>query len=106
MFLGPIPANRGWASWDDWFAIAGRPERAPRTVGFDSYTYVLEAAIAGQGVALGWRGFFERYLDTGALVELADGFVEFGNRYCAVLTAKGRANPHARRCVEWLGRKA
>ena len=106
VFLDLVQTNQGWASWEDWYAMAGRPERSPRTIGFDSYTYVLEAAIAGQGVALGWRGFFERYLDTGALVALADGSVEFGNRYCAVLTGKGRANPHARKCLDCLGRKA
>ena len=105
-FLDLIQTNQGWASWDDWFGVAGRPHPAPKYIGFDSYIYVLEAAIAGHGVALGSRGFFERHLDTGALVELGDGFVEFDYRYSAVLTGKGRSNPHARKCLECLGRMA
>lgn len=52
---------------------AGRPEASPRYLGFNSYAYVLEAAIAGRGIALGWRGFIERHLDTGSLVVLVDG---------------------------------
>ena len=46
-----------------------------------------------------WAG----HLDTDALIELADGFVEFDNRCCAVLTGKGRRNPLARQCLESLG---
>lgn len=106
MFLDVIQTNQGWASWEDWFAVAGHPEAAPRYIGFDSYAYLLESAIAGHGIALGWRGFIERYLDTGALVELGDGYVEFPNRYCAALTPKGRENRLARNCLEWLAQLA
>ena len=102
-FLDLTLTNQGWASWEDWFGAAGRPASAPRYIGLDSYTYVLEAAIAGQGIALGWRGFYERYLDTGSLIEITGGFVELDNRYCAVLTEKGQRNPLARKCLERLG---
>ena len=103
-FLDLTRPNEGWASWDDWFGAAGRPERAPRYVRFDSYAYALEAAAAGHGIALGWRGFIERHLQTGALVTLAEGFFEPGNHYCGVLTDKGRRNPVARKCLEFLER--
>lgn len=106
VFLDVVQTNQGWASWEDWFEVAGRPKPTPKYIGFDSYTYVLEAAIAGQGVALGWRGFFERYLDTDSLIELGDGYVEFDNRYCAVITGKGRTNPHARKCLDCLSQIA
>ena len=33
---------------------------APRRVGFDCFTCALEAAIAGQGIALSWRYFVDR----------------------------------------------
>ena len=82
--------------WEDWFAVAGRPDTAPRRVGFDSYSYMLEAAAAGHGIALGWRYFMDRQLEAGALVALGDGFHETGNLYFAVLTEKGRRKPIAR----------
>ena len=69
---------------------AGSPEHAPRYMGFDSYTYVLEAAVAGRGIALGWRHFIARYLESGTLVGLTDDFIEFDNHYCGVLTKQGR----------------
>lgn len=106
MFLNPVQANQGWASWEDWFDAAGHPEAAPRYMEFDSYTYVLEAAAAGVGVALGWRGYIERHLETGALIGLSHGFAEFDNRLCAGLTEKGRRNPLAYRCLEFLAQQA
>ena len=103
-FLDLTRPNEGWASWEDWFEAAGRPARTPRTIGLDQYAYVLEAAAAGHGIMLGWRHFIERYLDTGALVELADRFVELDNHYCGALTAKGQRNPAALRFLEFFKR--
>ena len=40
-FLDLLRPNEGWATWEDWFAVVGRPEGTPRRVGFDSYTYVF-----------------------------------------------------------------
>ena len=97
---GPVPGPR--ASWEDWFEVAGRPEPPPRFNNFDSYVYVLEMAAAGHGIALGWRGFIERHLETGALVELADEFVETDGAYYCVLTEKGQRNPLARKCMEFF----
>ncbi len=97
---GPVPGPR--TSWEDWFEVAGRPEQPPRFKSFDSYVYVLEMAAAGHGIALGWRGFVERHLETGALVELADEFVETDGAYYCVLTERGRRNPLARKCLEFF----
>ena len=80
------------------------PDGASRRLGFDSYTYVLEVAAAGYGLALGWRYFIERSLDAGVLVALGDGFVECDGVYCGVLTEKGCRKPLARRCFAFFDR--
>ena len=103
-FIDLLQPSEGWASWEDWFAVAGRPDGAPRRLGLDSYTYVLEAAAAGHGLALGWRDFIERPLESGALVALGDGFVEFDRDYYGVLTEQGRRKPLARRCLAFFDR--
>ena len=103
-FLDLLRPNEGWATREDWFAIAGRQDGAPRRLGFDSYTCVLDAAAAGHGIALGWRYFIERSLDAGALVALGDGFVEFDGVFCGVLTEQGRRKPLARRCRAFFDR--
>ena len=103
-FLDLVLPNEGWATWEDWFAVAGCPDPPPRRVGFDCLAYSLEAAIAGHGIALGWRYFIDRSLESGALVALGDGFVETGNVYYAMLTAKGRRKPLARKCLALFDR--
>ena len=96
--------NLGWVTWSDWFGIDGYPAATPLYEGFDSYIQVLEAAAAGLGIALGWRGYIERHLDSGAIVTLDKGFVEFDGRFVALLTAKGRRNPLARKCLSFFAR--
>ena len=103
-FLDLNMPNPGWAAWPDWFERAGHPASTPRFVGFDSYVQVLDAAAAGLGIALGWRNYIETYVDSGAIAMLAGGFVEFDNRFVAALTAKGRRNPDARKCLAFFER--
>ena len=94
--------NEGWATWEDWFACAGQLDRMPGRLDFDSYVYVLEAAVGGHGIALGWRHFIERFLEAGTLVALGEGFVGFERAYYGVLTGKGRRNLLARRCLDFF----
>ena len=100
--LDLLRPNEGWSTWEDWFAVAGHPARPPRRLGLDSYAYMLEAAAAGTGIALGWRHFIERFLEAGTLVALGDGFIEFDRTYYGVLTEKGRRRPLARKCLAFF----
>ena len=93
------PARR-WATWHDWFEAVGYPQPRPRYTGIEDYVYLIEAAVAGQGLALGWRHYIDRHIDAGTLVAVMDGFVEFDRCCSARLTERGRRRPVARRCLE------
>lgn len=58
-----------WFDWEGWLAGLGVARR-PGTPGlaFNSYSLVVQAALAGQGVALGWLGLVDGLLASGALV--------------------------------------
>ena len=101
-FLAFAHPGEGRASWNRWFTAAGHPPENPRFEEFDIYTYALDAAVAGRGLVLGWRHLTERHVETGALVALADAFVETRRRFNAVLTATGRHRPLARTCLEFF----
>lgn len=61
--------NQGWASWATWFHHAGSPEIVePRAARYSNYTFLLEAAMAGEGLALGWEGFVDGPLASGQLI--------------------------------------
>ena len=93
---------RGWVTWEDWFTIVGRPSPEPRYLGNEDYVQLIDATIAGGGLALGWRHFIERHVEMGMLVQVMDDFVEFDRACYAVLTERGRTRPLARRCLDFF----
>ncbi|MBB5320212.1 LysR substrate-binding domain-containing protein [Marinobacter oulmenensis] len=76
--LGGLPlltltADQGqcWLDWPDYFdCLGGEPPMAPPELIFNNYPLLVQAAIAGQGVALGWRGLIDVMLDRRMLVGL------------------------------------
>ena len=98
--------NRGWATWDDWFqehALSFDGELiAGESIEFENYVYLLEAAVAGRGIALGARGLLESYVQSGRLVALGDEYLEFDRALYAVLTEQGQRSAAARLCLAEL----
>ncbi len=101
-FLELSKSNYGWSTWDDWFALQAVGAARPNYQFYNNYVYLLEAAAAGKGIALGWRGLVDRHLESGVLVGIGPGYVEFERAIYAVLTDYGRGKPLARRCLECL----
>lgn len=95
--------NLGWATWQDWFGVAGEPESPPRYEDYDSYSESLQAAAAGRGMALGWRLCMGQYIESGTLVSLGDGYARFPGRFTASLSPQGRKNALAHKCLEFFG---
>ena len=70
------PANAQWQTWQGWFdglGISG--ERKKNYVSFNNYDMVTQAALAGDGVALGWIGLIDDLIAKGALVTVTDDVV-------------------------------
>lgn len=62
-----------WVSWDDWFAAQGVGRAGTgRNIHFNDYSFIIQAAMAGQGVALGWRPLVDELLDNGLLATALD----------------------------------
>lgn len=79
--------NFGWASWQDWFAARG--ETLPERDGdrrFSSYVYLLEAAADGAGMALGWAGLVDRYLEQGRLIRPTTESLSTGGALHAIVS--------------------
>ena len=98
-FLNFARPTHGWATWDDWFETVGRPAPMLRYWNYDDYVYMIDAAVAGLGLALGWRNFMDRFFNAGSLVQAADEFVEFDRPLAARLTERGRRRRLARECL-------
>jgi LysR family glycine cleavage system transcriptional activator len=63
---------RPWLRWDDWRGVLGLGERArPSTLHYNLYDQVVQAAIAGQGLALGRLPLIQPMLDDSRLIALS-----------------------------------
>ncbi len=92
-----------WMDWPDWFAAVGYAlPRQARVIGFDSFPLVLQAAVAGQGVALGWRRTVGGLIADGKLVRLCTEAV-FRPAEISVFRGTRRGN-HAQTdaLISWL----
>lgn len=68
-FVTMDDGDHPWMTWSDWlghFGIALR--RLPGRVLLHNYPMVLQQALAGHGVALGWRPLIDELLAGGSLV--------------------------------------
>jgi putative choline sulfate-utilization transcription factor len=93
-----------WLSWRDWFAVMGLPPRRPRqpAVHFNTYPLVVEAAMLGQGAALGWQPLLERHLASGALVAMTEAPVATDRGYLLLEAAAAAGNPAVPLFRHWL----
>lgn len=79
-----------WMSWQEWAQLQGLPageETQSLTLG--NYPLLIQAAIAGHGVAMGWRPLVDALLRDGQLVSLPVPSLTTGRGYFLV-QPKGR----------------
>lgn len=61
-----------WLTWTTWLAAQGvTREPAQGDLGLNTYSFVIQAALAEQGIALGWIGLVDAFLAAGTLVAIA-----------------------------------
>ncbi|WP_037446105.1 choline sulfate utilization transcriptional regulator [Skermanella stibiiresistens] len=82
-----------WLSWRDWFAHHGVSGRRPAGLDltFNNYPLVLQAALMGQGVALGWSPLVDSLLRGGQLVALGQPLERADRGYFIVEAGDGAA---------------
>ena len=90
----------------DWAAEFPRfltRRRGPsKTLGFTDYAVVMQAALLGQGIALGWLTVASHWLLTGALVPASDTLATT-RRICEFLPPRNRPmRPIASEIQDWI----
>lgn len=97
-----------WFDWESYFEGAGIRHQRPAgsgDVSFNTYAMVVQAALAGQGLALGWLGLVDALLTSGMLIRAGPERVAEDRGYW-VLTAKSKQHPSADHLADWLLREA
>lgn len=92
-----------WFDWAGLFRalnISSAP--APGQLRFDNYTLLIQAAIGGQGVAIGWRHLVDNLLEQGLLCRPIVASVHSPLGYHLLLPPRKRRGRMIERFVEWL----
>lgn len=89
--------------WRPWFAAAGLdwPEPA-QGVQFNDLGLLMEAAVAGQGIALGRRTIIRHWFAAGLLVPVFDLAAESPHAYWLLYDRADLQRPEVRRFIDWL----
>lgn len=97
-------AERGqpWVTWTTWFRANGCDVPNAPVVQFENYQYLLESAARGEGLAIGWNGYVDTYLETRRLVRVRDNWLRSLVGLYANLTQAGYSNRNAMSCLKAL----
>ncbi|MBI4754824.1 MAG: LysR family transcriptional regulator [Betaproteobacteria bacterium] len=96
-----------WLRWDDWLAAIGLAGARPQAVvQFNHYDQMIQAAAAGQGLAIGRAALVAPMLADGRLVAVGDARREVAGRGYWLVTAPGEVREDVGRFVSWVLRQA
>ncbi len=92
-----------WLDWKLWFHALGLEDIRPAgMLHFSHYDQLIQAAINGQGVALGRTPLVRQLLREGRLVAPFKKAVVSSRAYYLIESAAGAAKPEVRDFVAWL----
>lgn len=95
-----------WVCWDDWLAAQGVGRaRVGRDLQFNDYSFVIQAAVAGQGIALGWRPLVDDLLASGLLVVAIDRPIRTARGYFLVSPLPSMPTRYQASFRDWLSRE-
>lgn len=105
--LAPAPRSDMPTEWQTWLRSSGLPDLEPATwISFSSYSEAINAALGGQGVALGRRPLVDALLRARRLVSPFAGERASERGYALVVAPSSLARPAVRELAQWLQAQA
>lgn len=103
----PAEQRFPWLSWPHWLAQAGCPAvRGRSLLRFTNHDQTIQAALAGQGVALARAAMIGEQLRGGQLRVLFNALHPTGHSYYLVSSARSRQRPEVREFMAWIEAEA
>lgn len=96
-----------WLSWTVWLEVMQLQALKPAgSLRFSQYDQAIQAAIDGQGVALGTTPLVRQLIKQGRLIAPLGAKVESSRAYYLVTSADAASRPEVKEFTEWLRRQA
>jgi putative choline sulfate-utilization transcription factor len=97
------PAKDRWFTWTDWFDARGvTREPGSDDLAFDNFQLVLQAALLGQGVCIGWSPLIDDLVAGGGLVRLTEEPLRSRRGYHIVEHINRPGQPNVDALKAWL----
>lgn len=101
--IGNDAPYENWMSWKEWFACMGISRSEPSvSLHFSHYTDCVSAALAGEGVILGWEVILEDLLAKKKLVPLSGLSLNSSASYHLVLPRHAECDEATENFILWL----
>ncbi|MEQ6290492.1 LysR substrate-binding domain-containing protein [Vogesella sp. GCM10023246] len=95
--------SEGWMGWEQWFTAVGfRPQYLHYAFRCSLYTDAVQAALAGQGVILGWGRLVNDLLAAGELVRLTTATLNVADAYYVVVPQGRTVSPAVEQLIACL----
>jgi DNA-binding transcriptional LysR family regulator len=95
--------DRPWLTWREWLVALKVPDLKPAgALHFSHYDQLVQAAIDGEGVALGRTPLLERVLRRRQLVAPFRDRVTVTRQYFVIVVPAAQSLPRVRLFVDWL----
>ncbi len=92
-----------WIDWRLWLSRHGVGGGVPTpALRANSYTVLVNAAVEGQGIALGWRHLVEGHLANGQLVIACEARLRPDHAFYLVTRRDDEPAPHRRAVADWI----
>ena len=92
-----------WMGWPEWFETRGLHVDTSLTGSrFTNYILVVQAALEGQGIALGWRRLVNPMLERGELVRASADVAVPEPDYKLIVPDQRAASPAVKAFRAWL----
>jgi putative choline sulfate-utilization transcription factor len=98
-----LPGPGRWLDWAGYFRLLGleMPVAPPPGTAFNNYPLLMQAAFAGQGVALGWRPLVDDPIARGLVVPVAPEIRDASRGY-ELIMEPARARDAVTLAKKWL----
>ena len=91
-----------WTTWMDFFRAGEFVPRRLNIRRFNSHMIAVQAALAGQGVVLGWRRLVQTHLDAGSLCAVGGFEMPAPQSFYLAWSSRRPLRPEAETLKSWL----
>ena len=90
-----------WPNWKSWSNVLSvKQSEQPVSFRYNNYPLVVEAAIAGRGLCLGWKGLITPFIEEGKLIALGPKLCSSRRGY--IICSNYRSTYSVGNVIKWL----